>query len=187
MLRYSWLLHHPPLAGILVFLQSYLQPLFGLSDVDLAGIRYTTLDCLPRGNYVSFTLVNIKWRVHPELKTTLMLPANMPDVLPRPSSYIGYHHQWSLLLLLSLVWVARICCFLCGRGRGIADEVCRTTVLLEDSSKVVNFLLKIVLRADDPSGPIMETSHHPSLHVGRCPEILCTYVGLGDAHSVPPN
>ena len=28
-------------------------------------------------------------------------------------------------------------------------------------------LLKVVLRADDPSGPIMETSHHPSLHVGQ--------------------
>ena len=28
-------------------------------------------------------------------------------------------------------------------------------------------ILKVVLRADDPSGPIMETSHHCSLHVGR--------------------
>ena len=32
---------------------------------------------------------------------------------------------------------------------------------------VVNFILKVVLRADDPSGPIMETSHHSSFHVGR--------------------
>ena len=32
---------------------------------------------------------------------------------------------------------------------------------------MVNFLLKVVLHADDPSGPIMETSHHSSLHVGR--------------------
>ena len=32
---------------------------------------------------------------------------------------------------------------------------------------MVNFLLKVVLCADDPSGPIMETSHHSSLHVGR--------------------
>ena len=47
------------------------------------------------------------------------------------------------------------------------DEVHRITVLLEDPSKVVNFLLKVVLHADDPSGPIMETSYHPSLHVGR--------------------
>ena len=33
--------------------------------------------------------------------------------------------------------------------------------------KVVNFLLKVVLRVDDPSGPVMETSHHTSLHVGQ--------------------
>ena len=34
--------------------------------------------------------------------------------------------------------------------------------MLQDSSKVVNFLLKVVLRADDLSGPVMETSHHLS-------------------------
>ena len=45
------------------------------------------------------------------------LPANMPDVLTHPS-YIGYHHKLSFLLLLFLVWVACICCFLCGWGRG---------------------------------------------------------------------
>ena len=32
---------------------------------------------------------------------------------------------------------------------------------------MVNFLLKVVLRVDDPSGPVMETSHHTSLHVGQ--------------------
>ena len=32
---------------------------------------------------------------------------------------------------------------------------------------MVNFLLKVVLRADDPSGPVMETSHYTSLHMGR--------------------
>ena len=32
---------------------------------------------------------------------------------------------------------------------------------------MVNFLLKVVLRANDPSGPVVETSHHSSLHVGR--------------------
>ena len=31
---------------------------------------------------------------------------------------------------------------------------------------MVNFLLKVVLRADDLSGPVVETSHHTSLHVG---------------------
>ena len=36
MLCYSWLLHHPPLTGISVFLQSHLQSLSGLPDVDLA-------------------------------------------------------------------------------------------------------------------------------------------------------
>ena len=57
--------------------------------------------------------------------------------------------------------------FLCGRGRAIADEVRKITILLEDPSKVVNFLLKVVLHVDDPSGPIIETSHHTSLHKGR--------------------
>ena len=37
MLRYSWLFHHPPLAGIPVFLQCCLQSPFGLPDVDLAA------------------------------------------------------------------------------------------------------------------------------------------------------
>ena len=78
--------------------------------------------------------------------------------------HIGYRHQWSLLLLL--ITAARVCCFLCGWGRSIADKVCRVAILLEDSSKVVNFLLKVVLRADDPPGPVMETSHHISLHMG---------------------
>ena len=35
--RYSWLLHHPPLAGISVFFQPHLQSPFGLSNVDLAA------------------------------------------------------------------------------------------------------------------------------------------------------
>ena len=48
----------------------------------------------------------------------------------------------------------------------IADKVCRVTILLEDSSKVVNFLLKVVLRVDDPSGPVVETFHHTSPNVG---------------------
>ena len=54
-----------------------------------------------------------------------------------------------------------------GWGRSIADKVCKITVKLEDSSKVVNFLLKVVLCADDLSGPVMETSHYTSLHMGR--------------------
>ena len=92
MFHYSWLLHHPPLAGISVFLQPHLQSLFGLSDVDLAelqGIWYTTLDCLPGGN-VSFTLVNIERRVRTESPSGLKdyfdvkLPANrlMSSLIP---------------------------------------------------------------------------------------------------------
>ena len=38
--------------------------------------------------------------------------------------------------------------------------------MLQDSSEVVNFLLKVVLCADDLSGPVVEASHHTSLHVG---------------------
>ena len=65
---------------------------------------------------------------------------------------------------------------------GAETLVCRVTVLLEDSSKVVNFLLKVVQRADDLSGPVVETSHHTSLHVGRMMglkvEILVCVCGL---------
>ena len=43
MLRYSQLLDHPPLAGILVFLQYRLQSPFGLSDVDLATAAGDTI------------------------------------------------------------------------------------------------------------------------------------------------
>ena len=41
--RYSWLLHHPPLAGISVFLQPRFQSQFGLSDVDLAAAAGDTI------------------------------------------------------------------------------------------------------------------------------------------------
>ena len=44
-----------------------------------------------------------------------------PDVLSHPS-HIGYHHQWSLFLLLSLVWAAHVGCFLCRWGRIVADK-----------------------------------------------------------------
>ena len=47
------------------------------------------------------------------------------------------------------------------------DKVCKITVQLENSSKVVNFLLNVVLHVDDPSGPVVETSHHTSFHVGQ--------------------
>ena len=67
-------------------------------------------------------------------------------------------------------------------GRSVADKVCRVTVLLEDSSKVVNFLLKVVLHADNPSGLVMEAFHHTSLHVPRMMgldvEILVRVCGL---------
>ena len=36
-----------------------------------------------------------------------------------------------------------------------------------DSSKTVNYLQKVVLCVDDPSGPVVGTFHHPFLHVGR--------------------
>ena len=32
---------------------------------------------------------------------------------------------------------------------------------------MVNFLLKVVLCANDLSGPVVEASHHTSLHVGQ--------------------
>ena len=51
---------NPPLADISVFLQSRLQSLSGLTWPQLQGIRYTTLDCLPRGN-ASLIFVNIEW------------------------------------------------------------------------------------------------------------------------------
>ena len=93
------------------------------------------------------------------------LPANPPNVLTHPS-HIRYHHQWFLLPLLFLIMVTRVCCFLHRWCRSIADKVCRVTILLQDSSKVVNFLLKVVLCADDLSGPVMEAYHHTLLHVG---------------------
>ena len=52
-------------------------------------------------------------------------------------------------------------------GRGITDKVCRVTILLEDSTKVVKFLLKVVLRVDDPTGPVVEISHYTSCHMGQ--------------------
>ena len=61
----------------------------------------------------------------------------MPDVLTHPS-HIGYHHQWSPLLLLLVITAACVCCVLCGWGRSIADKVCRVIVLLEDFCMVVN-------------------------------------------------
>ena len=60
----------------------------------------------------------------------------MPNVFGHPS-HVWYYHQWSLLLLLFLVWAAYVCCFLCGWDRSIADEVRRVLILLEDTSKAV--------------------------------------------------
>lgn len=51
---------------------------------------------------------------------------------------------------------------MCGCGRIVADKVCKITVLLENSSKVVNLPLKVVLRDDDPSDLVVETSHQNS-------------------------
>jgi len=54
-----------------------------------------------------------------------------------------------------------------GWARSIADKVCRVTILLQDSSEVVNFLLKVALCANGLSGSVVEASHHSSFHVGR--------------------
>ena len=54
-----------------------------------------------------------------------------------------------------------------GGAEALQIKVCRVIVPLEDPTKVVNFLLKVVLCADDLSGPVVETSHHTSLHVGQ--------------------
>ena len=76
MLHYSWLFCHPPLTGITVFRQSRFQSPFGLPNVDLAAVAGDTIYyielLLSRGS-VSLALVNIKQRVCPDLKTTLML------------------------------------------------------------------------------------------------------------------
>ena len=42
-------------------------------------------------------------------------------------------------------------------------KVHRVTVLHEDSNKVVNFLLNVVLCVDDLSGSVMKMSHYTSL------------------------
>ena len=53
------------------------------------------------------------------------ISASMPNVLTFPG-HIGYHHPWSLLLLLSPIMAAGI---LCGWNRSIANQVGRKTVL----------------------------------------------------------
>ena len=81
-------------------------------------------------------------------------------------------HHGCLFLLFPVWW-----------GTTIADKACKVTVLLEDFSKMVNFLLKVVLHVDNPSGPVVETSHHTSLHVppmmGLEVEILVWSVCVG--------
>ena len=134
------LLHHYPLASVpsassLVFVWS-------VPDVDLAAAAGDTI-------YLLLCILHLSqhWAESPlRLKdySDLEPPANMPDVLTYPS-HIRYHHQWSLLFLLFLVWAACVCCFLWGVLRIII-------ILLEDSSIVVNYLLKVVLHVDDPSG-----------------------------------
>ena len=43
---------------------------------------------------------------------------------------------------------------------GVEDKVCRVTILLQDSSEVFNFFLKVVLHAHDLSGPVVDISPH---------------------------
>ena len=64
----------------------------------------------------------------------------MPDVLSHPS-HIGYHHQWSLFLLLSLVWAAHVGCFLCRWGRIVADKFHQVISYLE-YWMFINFTLR---------------------------------------------
>ena len=87
---------------------------------------------LPRGN-LFLTFVDTWVESPPRLKdySDDELPANMPDVLTHPS-HIGYYHQCFLLLFLSLITAACVCCILCGWGRSITEKVCRIAVLLED-------------------------------------------------------
>ena len=106
------------------------------------------------------TLVNIERRVRPDLKTTLMLnflqTRLMSSLIPATQG-ITTSGSFSLALL-SLITATRVCCFLHRWGRSIVDKVCRVTILLQDSSEVVNFLLKVVLCANDLSGPVVEAS-----------------------------
>ena len=76
-------------------------------------------------------------------------------------------HQQSFLFLLSLIVTPAICCFLCRWGRSIANEVCGATVLLADSSKVVNFLLKVVWCFDYPPWPSHGGISPHALYMGR--------------------
>ena len=79
---------------------------------------------------------------------------------------VAFASRQSYRLLLSTVKTACVDNFLCGWDRCVADKICRITILLDNSSKVVNFLVKLVLRADDPSGLVAEPSHHIFFHVG---------------------
>ena len=48
----------------------------------------------------------------------------------------------------------------------VGQKHCRVTILLEDSGKVVNFLLNVFLFIDDFSDPVVKTSHNTSYYAG---------------------
>ena len=86
----------------------------------------------------------------------------MPDVLTHPCNARDHHHRLSALLLL----VPSGLLVFNTSGSGGGAEVGRITILLEDSGQVTHFLLKVVLWADDLSGPVVKTLHQTSLHMG---------------------
>ena len=112
----------PSPTGILVFLWSGLVFLFCLSIASLVttseeAVHHTGL--FPRGS-VSWTPVNVEWRVCPDLTTALMsnFPTNMLIVLAYLDN-IRDHHWLSAFTLLVLFRTADIC-ILCA-----AQEHCK--------------------------------------------------------------
>ena len=162
-------------------------PVIPFSQVSQCFISSLCLVCRRYGipHWIIYARVMYSWPYstlsgESALKTTLML--DFLQTCPHSSwpHRVSPCHQQSLLFLLSLNVTAAVCCFLCGWGRSIANEVCGIIVLLEDSSKVVNFLQKVVLCGDNPPGPVLEASHHMPLHTGQMLElkVICCLLRL---------
>ena len=142
-LGYSWFCRHPLLAGVPVFfnfISFRCRPGHG---------RDMIYHIDPKVIYVPLTLVNIERRVHSDLKATLMLNSLQTHLMSSLiSGHIEYYHQRSLLLslLLSVVSCVEHCDWSCQENWSVWRL------------NVVNFLLKVVLHADDAPGPVMDTS-----------------------------
>ena len=109
---------------------------------------------------VSLTLPNNEWRGHLDLKTTVM-----SNFLSHPHNVGDHHHRWSTLLVP--LWATGVqYLWRWGWGRSASDKVGRISILPDDCSNMVHFLLKLVLWADEPSGLVMKTLHQTSLHIG---------------------